>query len=511
MENRQAFTKALCVAFAFLSLLFLMTYQLTYSPLWGDEWIEYRISQLSIWNGEMYGEMIQTFQPPLFNLMMHYWLKISTSHFWFRFFNAAGGMIGGVFLFLTLKRLCGHYMIACLGVLNLALCYQWIYAVQEASEYAPMMVFLFAAIYFFVRLNDDWTFAGLLGLILSGVGAIYSQYGAVFVVFPMYVICFLHALKYRERRNLILISYTIALVVFAEPLYAFFLRHQLSENVKPMFIAFPGFSMFLRFPLTFGKLMGWLFSLKENGITGRVGSLVGVCVLLCFVFRILNRKTKRPLRDILIVFLSAYTLHFFLTEFKIYGLVHENQSYGFFCRYSLFYIPLLTVTVPALLTACCRDFSGFSAKHMIMTAAAGLLLFCVLSTSAVNIIHNWHKSFGDIYADLWIRNEGWNDVTYIGGEACVEETDYYLREVNHLAEEQMENIEVIHVPETLPPRFWIWKTNWDGEEEMRKIIRMARKQNYSITLFHEYISELDSGNRWALYYCAGPIMTEPDS
>ena len=82
---------------AFCFFVFMMVYKLMNSALWYDEWIEYYFSQKSIMNGELYQSVISTFQPPLYNFLMHFWLKISDSLLWFRLFNVVIGAVGGWF------------------------------------------------------------------------------------------------------------------------------------------------------------------------------------------------------------------------------------------------------------------------------------------------------------------------------------------------------------------------------------------------------------------------------
>lgn len=60
----------LFIVFGFF--LFTMLFRLTHSALWGDEWVEYQFSQACISTGELYMKVINTFQPPMYNHVMHY-------------------------------------------------------------------------------------------------------------------------------------------------------------------------------------------------------------------------------------------------------------------------------------------------------------------------------------------------------------------------------------------------------------------------------------------------------
>ena len=60
----------------FSFFVFMMLLQITHSALWGDEWIEYDYSQANISNGDLYNKIISTFQPPLYNFVMHFYFHI---------------------------------------------------------------------------------------------------------------------------------------------------------------------------------------------------------------------------------------------------------------------------------------------------------------------------------------------------------------------------------------------------------------------------------------------------
>ena len=65
---------------------------LTHASIWFDEAVEYWYSKdfygILPWNGtveSMYSRIITTYQPPLYNVIMHFWLLIADNEFWFRF------------------------------------------------------------------------------------------------------------------------------------------------------------------------------------------------------------------------------------------------------------------------------------------------------------------------------------------------------------------------------------------------------------------------------------------
>ena len=82
----------------FLVFLFFMTFQISHSAYWYDEWIELKVSQIPY--NLMYGYILNTFQPPLYNVLAHIWLKVSPGTVWLRMMNIPIGLLSGIFLYI---------------------------------------------------------------------------------------------------------------------------------------------------------------------------------------------------------------------------------------------------------------------------------------------------------------------------------------------------------------------------------------------------------------------------
>lgn len=117
------------ISACFLFFFFMMRFNLMHSPLWGDEWVEYYYSQESIITGDLYKAIISTFQPPLYNHLMHLWLKISQSLLWFRLFNVAIGFITAIFIYKTNRKQYSK-KVGAISIVALAVCYRWVYCIQ---------------------------------------------------------------------------------------------------------------------------------------------------------------------------------------------------------------------------------------------------------------------------------------------------------------------------------------------------------------------------------------------
>lgn len=91
-----------CLAAVLLVFLLMSLYKLTDAPLWYDEVVEFYYSKylsgpiqgVSIYNSLYERLQFNSFQPPLYNLIMHVWLLFSESEWWFRFSGVVFGFIG---------------------------------------------------------------------------------------------------------------------------------------------------------------------------------------------------------------------------------------------------------------------------------------------------------------------------------------------------------------------------------------------------------------------------------
>ena len=498
----------LLIILVFAFFAFTMIYQLMHSALWGDEWVEYIISRMAIGSSEMHEEILLNFQPPLYNVVLHFWLGISDSLLWFRVFNIVIGMASGIFLFRTIKHLYNAVAASC-SLIVLACCYQWIYCIQECSEYAMMLFFLFGALYFFTELLLRYARGKTILFILFCVGAMYSQYGAVFVVLPLLLFWLGHVLLGKEERKekvFVFISYLIALFAFALPLYLVYMKFQMGRNdtfsADPISLS----EMLRRLPVTPGRILGFLYCFEANPVDyedapihmvetlryatprwQQLWSIAGIVFFVVFFFVLWKKRKDHPQRLILFTFLFAYILHFILTEIHVYAQIHAGMNFGFFSRYSYFYIPLFAVVLPVLVVEVYRSVkqNKFLRIGILGGVACLALVPCILSFSM--ILHNWEKASDDEFAEIWMREKGYEDMTFLMGYAEPGFTWY----VSHHPEYQKLFPEVDaadfitreSVPaDQWPDRFWLWRSNWNGGLWPAACDR-AREEGYDVKIF----------------------------
>lgn len=484
--------KKVYIMFCFIFFLFMMALNLLHSAPWGDEWVEYYYSQTAIRTGDLYNRIIGTFQPPLYNFLMHFWLKMDQTILWFRLFNVFIGCVAGLFLLLTTRKLYNE-KIAASSLCFLAICYQWIYCIQECSEYALMLVCLFGALYFYVSCNEKFSYLKMGMVITCSVLAIYSQYGSVFVALPLLCVFWVGVIfnkrEQLKKKIILTISYVVSFVIFAYPLYYFFLSRQLENNaISENTVKFTG-DLIKDIPFVIGRILGYLFNINSGDVWPLLLSVVGLLVIAASFIICTKKQIEWSKRSLVIIFLIAYFTHYFLVQLHIYAMVHPGQSMGFYARYSYFYIPLLCITLPILI---------LENKEAILSCAkwkkyaACLLIASISVTSFIGVIGNWNKAYDDQFAKIWLENEGWNEITYLYGVKYG--FYYYIKNSDDYEESYLTNVMETVDNDKLPESFWAWRTNWDGDG-WQTTIDKAKELGYNITIYE------DSGYAGQLAYC----------
>lgn len=480
---------------AFVFFIFMMCYNLTHSALWGDEWVEYTYSQRSISNGELYNSIISTFQPPLYNFVMHFWLKLNQSVLWFRFFNVLLGAASGIFLFKTIEKIYNRKTASTVLVF-LGACYQWIYCIQECSEYALMLTCLFGMLYFYVLTMEQFKYRRMVAFILFAVLAIYSQYGSAFVAVPLLCIFFVSKIfdkgTERKQKMIIVSSYLFSLLTFAVPLYSLFLKQQLEHNKISEYTVEFSVELLQDFPFTLGKIIGYLFNLGTGDAWNTLMSIVGFILIVISIYLVIKGNMDWLKKSLVITLWFGYILHYFLVQLHIYAMIHPNDSRGFLSRYSYFYIPLLALVLPIII----KEFYSLKKSADVLLSKYFLTAFLgiVLCLSGGFVLENWNKAYDDQFAEIWMENEGWNDTTYLYGVAYYG-FEYYVSHSIGYQDGYLDNAIREVDNDNLPSRFWAWRTNWNGDG-WQATIDAAKAQGYTVIIYQ------DSGDAGQLAFCS---------
>ena len=491
---RLNFSRCFFVA-SFVFFVFMMLFNLTHSAPWGDEWVEYNYSRQSILDGSLYQAVISTYQPPLYNFLMHFWLLLGTSVLWFRLFNVVCGMISGMFLHKTVSRLVNPN-VASFTLCILGATYHWVYCIQECSEYALMLMFLFLAFYFYVcACEKDSVFCEIF-FILSCTGAMYSQYGAFFIVVPLLVFHFVKKCLGKNKRSILrtVLFYAASLVIFAMPLYFFYAKIQIANNeiVENTSVVLSAENM-REFPLVFGELIAYFLDLGDRTTINRILSFMGIVILLSGIVILFKKNTSFAKKSLIGVMLSGYTLFYWFVVFHIYAMVHANESSGFYSRYAYFLIPIMVVAIPLTVD----ELLKFTKNYLFRKSASLIFAFVISFITFIgypSLLNNWNKAYDDKFAEIWFYNEGFNETTFLFGGVVSTPFIYYTSRYSFEGDGEVLYASDMDLDD-LPSSFWAWSTNWDTADSWQTLIDSATDQGYTVVIYYNRSSA-------QLAYCA---------
>ena len=424
-ENRKWLGSAAAV-FAFAVFLLVALHKLTYASVWVDESIEFWYSRVMTGplpfenTSDMIERINSTFQPPLYNFLMFFWLQISTGQWWFRFFGVVAGFFGMIGLYKTARLITGNVYAASASVLVAAFVRQLVYYWQECAEYCLLVAFIFWALYYWISLLKKPSRNNIIGLTVFSVLAVYSQYGAVFPVFIMLVTALFTVLRQKQKvlTRTLLISYGTAFVVAALPLFFFFFLPQFASQHEGGFsapeITFFRNNVLIDFAGGAAAVFEWCFtSFLPQYVTAVI---VGLFVLLAAVTLF---RGSRFLKTVILSNLCLWLIYYAALKLKLY-------AYGSFRgRYAIFFIPCWLVMTVAMLyevygLLAGRDKAGKGSPAKIWLGAVALacaaLSFCSWQLS---IKDNWVKENNRESTAVWYREnpEGKDTFVYYGAAA----------------------------------------------------------------------------------------------
>ena len=325
---------------AFALFVLVSCHRLTMSALWFDEAIEYWYSKVLTGplpfsrTANMYERIISTLQPPLYNVLLWFWLRVSDTEWWFRFFGVAAGAVGMAGLHKFVRRYTGKSWLASLTVCGAAFVYRMSFYWQEAAEYCLLLAGLFWTVYAWFRLIEEPSRKHIALFLLAAIVPVYSQYGAAFPVAAL-ALTALFCMRTPRRTLELCAGYVAALLIAGLPLYFLFLKKQLPMQRGG---AFAGTQIefhdgFLRDTLrNLMTVFRWNLVPDYNGMSARI--LLGIALLLSVIVLIWGRKFARA-------FVVANVLTWIFYYFAVKAGIYADMSYGGFGnRYNLFFLPL---------------------------------------------------------------------------------------------------------------------------------------------------------------------------
>ncbi len=417
----------LCIlAFAFF--LYMAMNKLMATPLWLDETLEYYISKYMTgeisWysnNGimgttNMYQRMLGGFQPPLYNFLMYFWIAISDTEWWFRIWNVLMSALAAIGVYKTVKRV-SSYRVAALSVVIYSCIYEVIYYTQECAEYSMLLMSIAWLVYFYFKLFENLNLNSMIWFAVFCSIAMYTQYGAAFVVAPLLLSILIRVLQTKRAVAIkqLVVVYLVTFLTAAVPLIMFFLLPQMenqvpsSENVEAW--NFYNNSVVQDFIHMFIDVFRWN-TIESITRFFYPALAVSIGLLLISIFLLAFSKDKL-LKHLLLCNLGTWILYYIPTRAGIYA----RGYFGF--RYNIFFIPLWLISMIYMLYEVYRilgRMKNVQSRRNIQRAYCILMAvmaagYCIYGAHQIN--KGWEKADTRGCVKAWYEKEGYQVPTFV--------------------------------------------------------------------------------------------------
>lgn len=435
------------VAFAFFIVI--SVYKLTNASLWFDEAVEYWYSKILVGNlpysvtfdnvvsSNMYERIITTYQPPLYNFLLYFWLKISDSVWWFRFFGIVMGFVSMLGIFKSVKLSTRKANVASLAVIMSSCVYQLLYYWQECAEYCLMLASLCWCIYFWIKCIKDLSRKNIVIFTIAAIIPIYSQYGAIFPIVSLTVSLLVYCILKKNIKRLVdaTVSFIGALVFAGLPLYLFFVKkqmlHQQGGSIELVPITFDGniiSDAWGKLHTVFRWCLASVYSIESSKII--------LCILLiCFIFVVI--KGDELCHYLVVVNVLTWVMYYLAVKTGVYAY----GGYG--GRYSLFLIPMWIISdviiiyqlycVNGNLKYFCECKSIYTGVMLVLCTS-----FCMLNWTQ-QIRDNWEKEDNAVVVSKWFEANAQesNTLVYYGANPGF---SYYIRQNKSFSDSIEDNV-----------------------------------------------------------------------
>ena len=241
------------------------------------------------------------FHPPLYHLLLHFWLKFGTSEVFVRLPSVFMG-VASIYIFYKISRVLKYKSAGLLGALLLAVSSFSVYYSQEARPYMLFTLLSLCSIYYWLK--KDWT-----KFIISNVFLLYSNYFASFLLLGQFLTTVLLRKKLiKNQLKSLFISY-----IFLIPwLPSFF--NQLQLGLGSGFSGWTNIvseSTFRNIPSTFAKFMMGKVTFDNKLIYALILTPSLIAFILCSIFAGKSEKGRLFLSLFLSSFLPALLISLF--------------------------------------------------------------------------------------------------------------------------------------------------------------------------------------------------------
>ena len=412
--------------FVLLAIFLCYVSQLTHSSLWYDEAIEYFYSKylgplpenmlVNSGGTNMYERICYTFQPPLYNVLMYFWLLLFDSEASFRLAGVLVTFVGAIGFYKSVKAVSNYIWASCGIVVYLMTCSVMRYGL-ECAEYNLMLCMESWALLYFVKFLKGTDFKHqrncMIGFFVFAVLAAYSQYGSILLMFPLAVVMLVSIIKNGDRKLLLtMIAVGFAVIVFfGVPLISFFLIHQMEHqnsigvSHSPVFVRNLFYSVLYGvhclISFTFGSPRLWELFVIFIGIF----SLLGLC----------NRNKLLAIFWTTVV--AVYLLYFILVACSFYAYNAWSGALG--CnnfgmgRYTLYMAPFILLTlIYGLFNLNEYICEKGKHNHMIRYCLWGIMLIFVSAGISILFRGQQKGNVREVY-EAWEASDGTKNVTVI--------------------------------------------------------------------------------------------------
>ena len=408
----------------FLGLIVYLV-NMTNSGLWYDEAIEYYYSRFSsgpVPGGRntmsMYERICSTYQPPLYNWLMHVWLICFDSEFGFRLAGVLITLAGAVAIYLCLEKLT-NYKWATAGTLVYLFTSTVSYYALECAEYNLMLCCIAWTLYFYMVCLKDNEIAYLIGFFVFASMSVYSQYGATFLVMAMYISLIVHFSKEKKffvLKRALFITLIVGVIVVA-PLIWFFLIPQIINQGTAEISHMPVFTKNIIYDIGVGlwNQIYWCFTYCNDyfGLTCVIVMVSGVATIFSILF-----KEKELYHFLWICFIS-WLLYFMAIICSFYGYNNWQGSVGsnnIGNRYGLFFVPLWVLVLVYGLFLFVNGVN-IKYKNTILSRVIQLVIYMALLGYLFIGMHNvagdWNKDDIREVTERWYENKGYTTITLV--------------------------------------------------------------------------------------------------
>jgi len=488
-----------CALAIVLLSFFLRIWSLDARSVWFDEALEYWVARSPL-TDILPAIRAAILHPPLYPLLLHFWMKLGTQEFMLRFLSAIFSVLAVAMLILIGKRWLGPLTGLIVGLLAAVSAPQVQYA-QELVPYALMTfsltLYLFALAYAFQTMTWQawglWTGTAIL--------CAYSYYGAAIPVLGSILVSLIESIVVRQKRLIGYLTFStigIALAVLPLALMLFLFQQTRGPGGGRIGASFSTFPIELMNTVEISKrfvqfhLVGWEGRLRWSTIPEWAKWLPAV--IACIAALIGSINSGPALRRL---------IAWFITGFGFYWVAGRFFAYPFGgVRHSLIMAPLLLLMIALGVKSVWRIHWLPGSLLLVWITALGLLTLPVSQEDIRSVARYLQKhratnepiyvyygavpAFGYAYGqDISVfvgepRNL-WYNVCWRGDPACPHRDAIFYGKWIRDKDPGTQIADIEQVLGVWPARLWLVFSHIHKDEDQRMTAQLILEKGFSIT------------------------------